>query len=182
MAKAPDEDRLCGIFAEGVRSNPAFTVWLLSKTKFRDCAHRARLLYEEQVAARTVLPERWWRHWWWRVTPLAKDRETDVFLAFKDDDTGLRFVLHIENKVGAAFTPGQPESYAQKAAWVADYETRKQRMPHTDWQNVLIAPAAYRSLRAADCDLFDVFISHEEIAEFLPEFGGQELSGVAPAP
>lgn len=177
MARDMKEDHLCGIFAEGVRTIPAFATWLLSQTKFKDCAHRARLLHEEQVAARTVPPERWWRHWWWRVAPLGKDRETDVFLAFKDDETDLRFVLHVENKLSAEFEPGQAASYGQKAAWIADHEShrgktpKRKPMPHTDWQNILIAPAGYRSLRRADCDLFDVFISHEEIAAFLPEFG-----------
>jgi len=165
-----DEDDLCRVFAEGVRTNPEFARWLLSRTKFNYCTDRARLLYDEQVSARRVAPDRWWRHWWWHVKTLNKDRETDVFLAFQDASTGLRFALHIENKVNAEFTPGQAESYGQKAAWVAARETEKRRMPHTDWQNILIAPAAYYSIRKVQCDLFDVFISHEDIAVFLPEF------------
>ena len=77
--------------------------------------------------------------------------------------------LHIENKLGSrAFTQYQPELYAARAkTWAPNpkYES------YQAWQTVLVAPRSFRERFPMDAGKFDVFIAHEDIAQYVPEFG-----------
>lgn len=83
--------------------------------------------------------------------------------------TKRRIALHIENKlVSGSFTHLQPELYAARAAaWKGNpkYES------YEDWETVLVAPQSFYERYAKDAGKFGRFISHEELANFIPEFG-----------
>jgi len=113
------EDDLCRIFAERIKEDHAFAAWLLKHTKFRENAESAKLLYDEQVAARpNVSNDRWWRHWWCFVPETNAESETDIFLVFEQDFTKMRFALHIENKLNGHFQTGQAAGYDARARYM----------------------------------------------------------------
>lgn len=161
----PREDDLCRAFAEALKEQPEFASWVLARTKFATHASNARLLHKEQMSIRPR--KHWWRHWWCHVPELAKDRETDIFTVFELPG-GARIALHIENKRDVSrFTDGQAQAYAPRARHMlgkADY------LNYGDFETMLIAAVAFRNRFPSDCSLFDVFISYEEIAGFVPLF------------
>ncbi|WP_322989602.1 hypothetical protein [Hoeflea sp.] len=162
------EDDLCRYFAEHFARSDDFKNWVLSRTKFASGRFSTRLLKEEQILARPkVLPDRWWRHWFWKIPELGKEHETDIFLVLENAIDGMRFALHIENKFGGQLGPGQAASYAPRAKHVA---TNESRIPHQDFATVFIAPSSTMSKNPDDVALFDAAISHEEIAVFIQEF------------
>ncbi len=160
------EDDLCLLFAEHAKNSWEFLSWVLSQTKFRERLPHVRLLHEEQM---NIRPRKfWWRHWWCHVPELKKDRETDIFMVFEDVESNYRFALHIENKTyGYRFSDGQAEGYSVRAQHMAN---KKEYLSYNDFETVLISPSAFREKYKPKCDLFDVYISHESIAEFIPEF------------
>jgi hypothetical protein len=102
------------------------------------------------------------------VETLVRQCETDVLAVFATRD-GRRLALHIENKLAdGSFTRHQPELYrARKSQW----KSRDKLGAYTDATTVLIAPKVFYE-RLRDCaTLFDSYISHEEISEYVPEFG-----------
>jgi len=162
------EDALCGLFAETAAESRAFREWVLGHTKFRSHAHTARLMREEQIQKRPhVRPERWWRHWWCTIPGLQEQRETDIFLVFQTDDTNRRFALLVENKKRARFSPGQAAAYNAKARFMSG---KAEYLHFTDFQTMVIAPAAFHEAHATECDKFDVYISYEAIGAYIPQF------------
>ena len=166
------EDQLCEIFADGVRDSQELRAWLLSKTKFAQQAVKCRLLHEEQMSIRPR--KRWWRHWWCVVPGLGKGRETDIFMVFEASPDGPRFALHIENKRDSyRFNEGQAAAYAPRAQGMLN---NPEYLSYSDYQTVLLAPRQFRDRYEADASLFDVFLSYEEVAHFLPAFAATPVS------
>jgi hypothetical protein len=102
------------------------------------------------------------------VETLEMECETDILVVFATPD-GRRLALHIENKLaGGSFTPHQPELYrARKSQW----KNREKLGAYTDATSVLIAPIAFYEKFRNRATVFDSYISHEAIAEYVPEFG-----------
>ncbi|RVU16216.1 hypothetical protein [Methylobacterium oryzihabitans] len=166
------EDALCEIFADAVKDRDDFRLWLLSKTKFFGEASGCRLLHEEQMSIRPR--RRWWRHWWCHVPELNKDRETDIFMVFEAAPSQRRFALHIENKRdNYKFSDGQASAYAPRARHMLN---DPRFLSHSDFQTILLAPTSFQARYEADAALFDIFISYEETARFLPAFQGTRIS------
>lgn len=162
------EDDLCRAFAERVANSQDFKNWILFQTKFASQRFTSRLLKQEQALARPrVLPDRWWRHWFWRIPELGKEHETDVLLLFADDAEGRRFVLHVELKLGSKLSAGQAASYAPRARHVMEHE---RRLTHHDFANVYVAPARTILASGADAEVFDAVISLEAIAVVIEDF------------
>ena len=162
------EDDLCRAFAEKVAESEDVKNWLLSRTKFAAGRFASRLLKQEQALARPrVLPDRWWRHWFWRITELEKEHETDVLLLFADCERDLRFVLHVELKLGSKLSAAQAASYAPRARHVLKHE---ERLSHQDFATVFIAPTKTILASVTASDLFDAVISLEEVAVFIEDF------------
>ena len=160
------EDQLCEIFADAVRDDPAIRFWLLSKTKISQSELDCRLLHEEQMSIRPR--RRWWRHWWCTVPELSEQRETDIFMVFEVTLSRARFALHFENKRdNYKFNPGQAAAYAPRSRHMLN---RPEYLSHSDFQTVLLAPMSFHKRHTAEATLFDVFISYEEVARFLPAF------------
>lgn len=166
------EDELCEIFAEQVKASPDFAAWLLRRTKFASYAENVRLLDREQMAIRPR--KRWWRHWWCDAPGLTKKgRETDIFMVFEaTTPEQIRFALHIENKRDSyRFGDGQAADYKVRANHMLH---RSEFLNHADFTTVLLATSRFRQKYATECDLFDAFISYEDLAPFLSPYGEQK--------
>ena len=162
-----NEDQLCRLFANRMKDAPVFASWVLSHTKFAERGSGAKLLHDEQVWRRpNVNPDNWWRHWWCRL-PWGEERETDIFVVFELSESKKRFALHIENKKDSKFSPGQAEGYRPRARHMMGKE---KWLNYTDFETLLIAPLAFKKINKAKCDLFDSYLSYEDIRNFLPEF------------
>ncbi|MGO7039979.1 hypothetical protein ACCS60_16670 [Rhizobium acaciae] len=92
----------------------------------------------------------------------ADRRQTDVRVAWFDDDTGMHACVLIESKITADFQSGQAEAYA------SELSALRLRLGPTCAAAILVAPSAkLRSLTHDGC--FDAEIPIEDIIEFLRE-------------
>jgi len=138
------------------RKSGEFVTWFLSRTKF---ANRAANL----VHLRS-------NHPWYQSETTGVQSETDILVVFEDAGGSNRFAIHIENKLSSgSFTENQPDLYRERAAeWVG----REKYGNYDDFEVVLIAPRAFYERNGDQCRIFDRYVAHEDIAEFIPEFGG----------
>jgi hypothetical protein len=107
-----------------------------------------------------------------RVETTIKESETDVLVVFETSN-GERFALHIENKVESGkFTPHQAQLYSQRARhWIDNPKYGNYR----DFETILIAPRTfYERHEAVVNEYFNRFVAHEDIAAFIPLFGGPQ--------
>jgi hypothetical protein len=140
-------------FWNNISTNLEFQSWFLQQTKF---------------AARTfdlVLDEKWHQRWY-RDPITGEESETDILLIFKDRDNSDRCAIHIENKpLHGKWRPHQPESYPKRA------ENRAAKLGYAKFQTALIAPLSFIERWPREANLFDIRISYEDIAKFVPQFG-----------
>lgn len=148
-----------------LQQDAEFARWLLARTKFAD--RDAKYFWSRA------------NHPWGtidfrqtdtdgRVEIIRKECETDVLVVFLASN-GERLALHIENKLGSGkFTDLQPQMYRPRAEqWLG----KDKYQNYTDFQTVLVAPNAFRERNANQVAMFDVFVSHEDIAAYIPEYG-----------
>jgi hypothetical protein len=165
MTGKKTEKELDKALANALEHDSELVSWIVSKTKFagRDIEfHGCRSNYIWGVHPfvsknlETGLEEK-----------TLRESETDVLLLLKDGDRVI--ALHIENKLGSgAFTKLQPEMYPQRAEhWKND----EKRGGYADFDTVLVAPLVFKERNAEQAALFGCFISHAEIAAFIPAFG-----------
>ena len=161
---APTEKQLDQALNAALRERPEFSKWLLSKTKFADEAatyHWSRANYPWGKSALEVENPATGD-----IEVVEREGETDVLVVFQTSER--RVALHIENKLSSgSFTHLQPELYASRAkSWKGNpkYES------YDDWQTILIAPMAFYLRFPAESAKFERFVSHEEIANLVPEF------------
>jgi hypothetical protein len=145
---------------------PEFVTWFVDQTGFagRGCTYR------------------WSRsdHPWSRLTfrvddpdsggtrEITRDSETDVLVTLDTSDDRI-VALHIENKLGNGhFEPYQPETYAIRAEHWLD---SPKFGGYSEYETVLVAPVSFYERNKAQSDIFDCFISHEQVSRFIPEFG-----------
>lgn len=161
------EDKLNDLFANKVMHSPEFRAWLLARTKFANLSGHVRILDESEYMIR---PRRfWWRHWWCAGIPNCGEKETDVFLVFEDITDKKRFALHVENKMrNGKFTFLQAECYAARGKHMMN---RREFLRYSDFETMLIAPLGFKNQYSEPAALFDRYISYEEIAPFIAEFG-----------
>lgn len=101
------------------------------------------------------------------IETVVKESETDILVVYQLDN-GTRVGLHIENKVGLGkFRPNQADFYAQRARAWAGVEKYGN---YSAWGTVLVAPEGFRGRFPEESAKFDAFISHEDIAQFVPLF------------
>jgi hypothetical protein len=161
------ERQLDKIIELAFETQPAFSEWFLSRTKFSS-------RNAQRCFSRSNNP-------WCRMTIKITDpvtgevreetleSETDVLVVFQDTSAGSKFALHIENKlVNGKFTHLQPDLYHPRAQrWIAD----ECYGGYSEFATVLIAPQVFYERNIGECVKFDHFVSHEDIARHLPEFG-----------
>lgn len=153
--------------ADKLTSSPEFLAWFLSHTKFS--GRRAAL-----TTCRSDHP--WGTHPFPVTDPntgvtldTKRQSETDVLLVLRAED-GEVLGVHIENKIGSGkFTAYQPEMYWHRAN---HWKGNPHYGAYTDFDTVLVAPAAFMDRHAIQGKLFGCFISHEELAAHVPLFGG----------
>jgi hypothetical protein len=147
-----DELSLDHHFKRYLDANVPFQNWIIAQTKFRD--RRVELVIEKV-----------WHQRWYRDPVTKRDSETDIFLVFKDLDSGERLALHIENKLtNSTWQAYQAENYKLRG------EARKSSYHYVDFQTVLMAPRAFIKAWPAQVAHFDIIILHEELSDFIPEF------------
>ncbi len=157
------EAELDHAFAEKLSEDPKFQEFLLFGGRFSRSASTARLLVDEQNAARTA--KHWWKHWWCRL-PDGTEWETDIFLVFEADDQ--RFALHIEDKPrDGKLRFEQAAAYRRRAAFKAN---DAKWLNYTDFETILLAPASFLTSNAEAAAQFDRTLSYEAVAEFVPLF------------
>lgn len=151
--------------AEALENSPDLCVKLLRGGRFAHLADEARLLIEEQRAARKKA-KHWWKHWWCRL-PDGSEGETDLFLVFEAG--AKRFAIHIENKpADGKLSLRQARNYRPRAAFMANH---KRWLSYADFETVLLAPQSLIEANRKAASQFDRQISYEELAEEIPIFG-----------
>lgn len=169
MKTKATEDEQCFAFAQQLQDSPTFVAWLLERTCFQPSSRDIRVLWQEQKSKRYSPLAPWWRHWFTSkcLCPgCVGGRETDIFVVFESANKE-RFALHIENKLlKSRFTAGQAEAYGIRARC---WQNQSRFLNYALSQTMLLAPASF-ALSNPDARLFDVFVSHEELAMFCPLF------------
>lgn len=167
----PSEKQLDRALDNAFRHNPVFATWFVNQTRFAGMG--ATYLWSRSD------------HPWGRVAHVVKDpatdeatttmkeAETDVLVVFTTV-SGLRFALHIENKVSVGkFMPDQPELCAVRARqWLGNPKYQS----YTDFETVLVTPKAFYLRNEQACRIFDRYIPHEDIAQFIPMFSQEQTT------
>ena len=87
-------------------------------------------------------------------------------MVFVGKGCGDRFAIHLENKPShRAWEPLQAENYRKRAL------DRKKKWRYVDYQTMLLAPAAFLAKSSNEISHFDLTLTYEEVAAFVPEFG-----------
>ena len=166
MTRSPsNEATLNSALAHALQNNREFALWFLMQTRF--AAEEAQC-----IEVRADNP-------WSRVTlrvpvgldgaveEIVRDAETDVLAIFLTTD-GRRLALHIENKLqGGVFTPHQPQAYRER---LGQWRERPKLGMYIDATSVLISPRAFYERNKDGAQVFEAFVSHEALAEYLPAF------------
>lgn len=162
----PSEKELDKAIEEAFKTNPAFTDWFLSKSKFANEA--ANYFWSRsdhpwgRVEVTSINPET-------GLNEISiREGETDILVVFKADSSK-RFAIHLENKIASGkFTPGQPELYLARAtAWLDNPKYGS----YEDFEIILVAPQSFYDHNLAEAQKFHRFIPHEEISTYIPVFG-----------
>lgn len=156
-----------------LRDDDLFRAWFVGRSKFRGASPR-------YVWSRSDNP--------WGPVELTlpdpttggcrselREGETDVLFVFAfPTEPERRLALHIENKLASGkFTPHQPELYSARAKlWLRKPKYRN----YEDWDTLLVAPTSFYQRNAANAGKFGAFVSHEEVAKFIPLFRDPESS------
>jgi hypothetical protein len=149
--KARDQERA---FVAKIQTSPDFISWLLNKTKFKGADVVLKL-------ARCDNP-------WYRAPTTGRESETDILIVFEYRDRPERFALHIENKrLGDKFRLDQPKLYHERAK---DWSNVPKWGSYGEFEVLLIAPREFYARNKEQSDIFHHYVSHEEIAVFIPDF------------
>ncbi|RVU38128.1 hypothetical protein EOI86_02150 [Hwanghaeella grinnelliae] len=162
------EKELDRVLERGFKELPGFCDWFLSRTRFSDRGGRCVFSRSDHPWGR--FPVEFTDPETGRNEEVLREGETDVLVVFEASD-GMIFALHIENKLAdGKFTAFQPELYAARAKhWLHDVKYGR----YQDFQTVLVSPSTFRKKNVRESGKFDCFVSHEDIAKFLPEFGSE---------
>jgi hypothetical protein len=161
--------------AAKLENDPAFLQYLLERTSFRDRGAVFRSCRSNHPWGSHPYPQ---KDTAGVEAIVNRQSETDVLLTVTAQD-GEVLGVHIENKIGPGrFTADQPEMYEHRAKhWVGN----PRYGAYTDFDTVLIAPAAFIERNAAQSAPFGARFTHEEIAVFVPEFGSAPRVSTASA-
>ena len=166
------EATLDAALAEALFGQPEFAKWLLGRTRFGGKV-------AECVFCRSNNP--WSMVRLERPNPvsgelevLSKQCETDVLAVFQTKD-GRRLALHIENRLAhGSFTDSQPELYRER---LQQWKNRPKLGQYSDATSVLVAPEAFFAKYQAEAQMFEAYVSHEELGQHLPVFKHRGTSG-----
>lgn len=167
-SKSHTEAALDEALARALFNRPRIAAWFLARTPFASETEVASCVFcrcdNPWSSVRLAIPNAMTGE----VEMLVRQCETDVLAVFATRD-GRRLALHIENKLaGGTFTPHQPELYQERKT---QWKGRDKLGAYTDATTVLIAPKVFYERLRDRAAIFDSYISHEEISEYVPEFG-----------
>ena len=159
------EKELDRALEDALKTNIAFCRWFLSRTKAgHDYTHydwsrsnhpwgKVRVLLPNSETGALEMAER--------------EGETDVLAVF-EGPSKRRLGVHIENKLASgSFTQYQPEVCAARAdAWIHNPAYGN----YDHWETVLLAPTSFYQRFTTEARKFTSFISHEDVAEYVPVF------------
>jgi hypothetical protein len=155
-----DELALDHCFWDAISSSQPFFRWLVSKTKFSE--RTLRLVTDEK-----------WHQRWYEEPETKQQSETDILLILQDDVTGERFALYIENKPPhGKWRPNQPENYRKRAI------DRMRSLRYVDFQTILLAPTVFIARHPMEAAHFDMVLTYEEVAAYVPEFRIEPVYGM----
>lgn len=139
--------------------------WLLEDGRFARFSQNAKLLVDEQSAARKPDVAHWSRFWWCSLAD-GSQSETDLFFVF--DAEGYRFALHIENKPpNGSLSFEQARGYRPRATFKAN---TPRWLSYVDFETILMAPEAFIEANREAASQFDRSISYESAARFAHVF------------
>ncbi len=169
------EAELDTALAIALYNDEEFAQWFLQQTIFGAEAAKCVLCRADNPWSRVRLerenPETG------ELVVLTRDCETDVLVVYEAPD-GRRLALHIENKLeGGSFTPLQPELYRER---LSQWRQRAKLGRYDEATSVLVAPRAFYENNLVAAQIFDSYVSHEEIALRLQAFaqpGVEEFVG-----
>ena len=160
-----NEGQLDQAFAEAFEQSAAMQIWLLEDGRFARFSKNAKLLADEQAAARKPDVAHWSRFWWCSL-PDGSQSETDLFFVF--DAQGYRFALHIENKPPSGYLSlEQASGYRRRATFKAN---TPRWLSYVDFETILLAPEGFIETNREAARQFDRTISYESAARFAPVF------------
>jgi hypothetical protein len=163
----PKEKDLDVALETAFRENRAFVDWFLSKTKFNACGavyNWSRSNYPWGKAELKIINVQTGED-----ETISREGETDVLVVFELPDNKSRFALHLENKIASgSFTDLQPEVYRARAE---KWKGNPKYGNYIDWETVLVAPHSFFDRNKTDATKFDSYVSHEDIARYVPLFG-----------
>lgn len=165
----PSEKKLDAALDTAFKNQPEFVQWFLERTRFS--GRGAKYLWSRSdhpwgtIDYTSINPETG------LTETTRKECETDVLVVLKAED-GEILALHIENKIASGkFTALQPELYRPRAE---QWKDNPKYQNYSDFQTILVAPKVFYDRSRTQADLFDCFITHEDIARFIPLFGTVE--------
>lgn len=148
------EKQLDKLFEAKIRDSEAFKRWFLGRTRF---ANRATSI----VLTRS-------NHPWYKSRRTGKESETDILLVFKDIISDTIFAIHIENKLeGGRLTMDQAQTYSERAL---DWRNRDEYGRYDEYECILIAPRSFYNKNIDKAEIFDCFVPHEDISEYITAF------------
>jgi hypothetical protein len=152
------EKQLDAFFHAKFMQSAAFAEWFLSQTKFCNRSSKLVLLRSD--------------HPWYQSKKTGAQSETEILIVLEDISTAEKFAIHIENKLAnGKFGAKQPELYHERAN---DWRHMAKFGNYDDYEAILIAPHTFFERHPEQTKLFHRYVSHEDIARFIPEFGGPD--------
>lgn len=151
--------------AQALLERPEFAKWLLGRTRFggeiAECVFCRSDNPWSTVRLEMSNPTSG------ELEVLSKQCETDVLAVYETKD-GRRLALHIENKLAkSSFTHLQPDLYKQR---LQQWRNRPKLGQYSDATSVLVAPEAFVAQHKTQVQMFEAYVSHEDLAQHLPAF------------
>jgi len=169
---SPTEAALDAALGEALYKEPKFSEWFLGRTRFRGEIASCVFCRYNNPWSRVRLERR--NPLSGGLEVLLSECETDV-LAVYETGNGRRLALHVENKLaGGSFTRLQPELYRAR---LQQWKNRPKLGDYIDATSILVAPKQFFERYRAQAEIFETYVSHEELAERIPLFSQSSDGG-----
>lgn len=151
---------------EALETNEAFRTWFVGNLFHGESFDKLVLCRSDHpwTKFRVILPDTETG----ALNGVDREGETDVLAVFQNS-SGKRLGVHIENKLATgSFTPYQPDLYAARADhWIGNESYGCYDL----WETMLLAPESFMVRNETEAKKFTSRMTHEQVSEFIPEFG-----------
>ncbi|MEO5925946.1 MAG: hypothetical protein ABIR70_19155 [Bryobacteraceae bacterium] len=164
----PTEKELDKALETALKSNELFREWFISRTKFK--GDNPEYLWSRSDSPWTTVQLALPSDKTGEFEIMKRQGETDVLFVFQFPAEPMRRCgLHIENKLASGrFTKYQPQLYAARAK---QWANNPKYGNYNEWDTVLVAPQSFLDGHYTLAKPFGAFVSHEEIAHYITNFG-----------